>query len=351
MALLAVQEQGYTSVTAKGGALVVRRGAKEIISRPVHEVHELQLYGAVELTAAARWLVLDRRIDTIFLTRYGQYRGRLVGRDTSNGQRRAAQYQFLLDSSLALELAKQLVRSKLKNQRFLLQRVRRDHPDRASPRSLVALRSLIRRVDEVQNLDVLRGVEGFGAVMYFRGLSKAFANPSFAFVHRNRRPPRDPINACLSFGYTILLTRVESAVWAAGLDPYLGALHEAGRGKPALALDLMEELRPVVVDRTVLRLINRRQLNPADFVNPEGELSQIADPEQEDEKDQSVAVHLGPVGRPILLRELGRTWRSRHVDPVRQVKHTLRAIADHQPQQLGALFEGRRSMYEPFRWR
>ncbi|HQU47460.1 MAG TPA: CRISPR-associated endonuclease Cas1, partial [Pirellulales bacterium] len=114
------------------------------------------------------------------------------------------------------------------------------------------------------SLDRLRGLEGQGAALYFSQFGKLLRVPQFDFTHRNRRPPRDPVNACLSFGYAVLGSLVESQAQRCGLDPTLGFLHQAAYGRPSLALDVLEEFRPLV-DGLVLRLLNRRQLGPNDF--------------------------------------------------------------------------------------
>ena len=108
----------------------------------------------------------------------------------------------------------------------------------------------------------MRGAEGAGSAGYFSGFGAAIVNPDFAFTGRNRRPPRDPVNACLSFGYALLTAMVTNIAERVGLDPMVGALHDLDYGRPSLALDLIEEWRPVLVDSVVLRLVNRRQITP-----------------------------------------------------------------------------------------
>jgi len=223
--------------------------------------------------------------------------------------------------------------------------------EHAAPAALAGLRHLIERVADVDDLNVLRGIEGQGAKLYFEGFGAAILNPVFSFKGRNRRPPKDPVNACLSFGYTLLLTRVESAVRRAGLDPYLGALHDPGRGKPSLCLDLMEVFRPAVVDRLVLRLLNRRQLTPDDFIDPNahvGEVSAPPDVELDESEKVPNAVFLGPVGRPVMLREMARVRREpqRYEPDGKQL--TLGAIVSREASQLARLFEGTCDRFVPY---
>lgn len=350
MALLAIQQQGAT-VRIKDQALIVEQGGKVLHCRPLHEIDELQLMGRVELAAAARSQLLRAGVDTCFLSLRGDFLGRLVGQQSRAAERRVAQYRTLQDPARCLTLARAVVGGKLRNQRALLQRVRRERPAVDLAACLAALRQSIRRVDEVDSIESLRGVEGSGAAMYFRGFGRAIAPADMAFSGRNRRPPRDPVNACLSFGYAVLLSRVMSAVARAGLDPCLGALHEPGRGKPALVLDLMEELRPLVVDRLVLRLVNRRQLGPADFVDPtaDGAMLSVA-PEQETTNAGSGGrnrpVYLGPIGRAVLLRELAGVWRTRSRRGEDDKRETLADLINGQARLLARVFEDRSPAYE-----
>lgn len=345
MALLAVQRPG-AQVTLQAEALVVRADDQVVTTKPLHEIDEVHLYGDVTLTPPARTALLKRGVDTLLLTPTGRYLGRLESPLTANAPRRLAQYRTLLDPQKALQLARALVAAKLTNQRNLLVRIRREHPESGSPAALAALRQLIARCPETDDLDVLRGIEGQGAAMYFRGLSAAVRRPDMRFPRRSRRPPRDPFNACLSFGYTLLLTRVDSILRRVGLDPWLGALHEPEAGKPSLVLDLMEPFRPLVVDRLVLRLVNRGQLSPGDFVHPEVKPEDVSDPQAAAPTEP--AVHLGPVARPIFLRALQEQWRTPYLYAPREARFELAVILQHQATELAQFFEGRRDHFNPY---
>ncbi|MBU1429982.1 CRISPR-associated endonuclease Cas1 [Myxococcota bacterium] len=367
MALLALQDQA-ARLTARGGALEVFKADERIATKPLHEIDEVHIYGAIEITAAARLALLGAGVDVLFFTAKGQWRGRLISAESSNAARRMAQYTFIARSPCGecgraatagrgegepegfvrtggvspLELAAMIVRGKLRNQRAVLARVQRRPPGaEVLGASLAGLRKLMEQIEHAADADALRGLEGYGASLYFRGLSAAILNPLFTFKGRNRRPPKDPINACLSFGYTLLATRVESAVRRAGLDPYLGVLHAPIRGNPALVLDLMEPFRPHI-DRLVLRLINRRQLKPEDFINPFAGAERVGAPSAEEVPE---AVYLGPEGRGIFLREISALWRQRYAHEGQQ--QSLTAIMDLQAQALAALFEGRADTFAP----
>lgn len=323
MAQLAVQRPGARVGFSARGFEVQLDGAT-LVRRPLHEVDEIVLFGNADLTPAARDAALSNHVDVLYLSRAGRYRGRLVGFGSNAGERRLEQLRALADPERRLELARHVVLAKLQNQRALLQRVRRERPAAIVQGTIDTLLAAEARVARAADLDVLRGLEGLGAAAYFKGFGAAITNPAFVFSGRNRRPPRDPVNAALSFGYTLLMTRVESAIHTVGLDVALGALHEAGRGKPALALDLMEPWRPVLVDRVVLRLVNRGQLTPGDFGDPrarfeDAEPEPAVDPLDLDAGNEPTptasvdgpAVWLAETGRSVLIQELGAAVRTR----------------------------------------
>lgn len=130
---------------------------------------------------------------------------------------------------------------------------------------ILLLRNLVSKIDEVDNIESLRGYEGRGTAIYFEGFSKGFLTEDFAFQRRVRRPPTDPVNALLSLGYTLLLNQVIASVNLVGFDPFFGTLHSMDYGRPSLALDLMEEWRPTIVDTLVLSVLNLKALIPSDF--------------------------------------------------------------------------------------
>jgi CRISPR-associated protein Cas1 len=190
---------------------------------------------------------------------------------------RVNQYQTFADPAKALSLAKAAVRAKVCNQRTLLMRSLRsrslDEADEARGSDEPAARDmadLLPRIDRAAGLDSLLGLEGQAAALYFsqfgRMLKAAPPGEGFDFLKRNRRPPRDPVNALLSFAYAILAKDCFSAVCTVGFDPYLGFFHAGKHGRPSLALDLMEEFRAVIADSVVLTLINTRAVTPGDFL-------------------------------------------------------------------------------------
>ena len=169
------------------------------------------------------------------------------------------------DDGFCLKTAKSIVKGKLSNLRTVLMRLNRQRENLELDNQILALRNLIPKVDEAGSLDTLRGYEGKGSAIYFEGFSKGFLAEDLEFPGRVRRPPTDPINALLSLGYTLLLNQVIAAVSLVGFDPYFGSLHSVDYGRPSLALDLMEEWRPIIVDTLVLSVFNLKALTPSDF--------------------------------------------------------------------------------------
>lgn len=340
MAIVSVQDQG-AEVTTRGGALVVRRRGEDVRVVPLHEVEELHVHGGVELTAAGRNWLMANGVDTVFLTLDGRVRGRLVGVESAAGERRLAQYRLVADEARRLALARRFVDGKAANQYAVLLGRQRHLRDDGVADALALLRSVPARTASVTTLDALRGVEGAAADAYFGVFGRLLRPSAFGWTGRSRRPPRDGPNALLSYLYTLLLVRVESAVRAAGLDVGLGVLHEAGRGKPALALDLMEELRPMC-DTLALTLLNRRQLGPEDFGPP-------ASDDVAGEVAETGAVHLQEVGRAVVLREWARKLSERLPHPIRGDDWTVAALLREQALQLVRVVAGEQDIYLPAR--
>lgn len=340
MSLLALTHS-QAHLRVRGGALEVEESGVVTHTLQPHLLREVHLYGKADLSADARNLCLREGIDVVFLTADGRVRGRLIGPGSRWGERRVAQLKAVLDPALRLNLARAIVAGKLANQYAVLLARQLHLRDEALADALVGLRGSLRPLDRASTLDELRGAEGLGARWYFQGFARALSAPGFSFTGRNRYPPRDPVNAALSFGYALLQTRCEQAVLTAGLDLYVGFLHEATRGAPAMALDLMEELRPVV-DRVVLTVFNRRQLAPDDFREPlEEELEGVTlDPGER-------AVYLSDTGRTILLRaweaELDRLW----THPIRGDRWPLRELPLQQAQLLVRVLVGEAPTYIP----
>jgi CRISPR-associated protein Cas1 len=277
MAILYLIEQG-AYVRKTGTRLVVEKKGKLIQWVHGEDLEQVLIFGNIQFSAGAINFLLAEGIDTVFLSTYGKYKGRLLAHLGKNIELRRMQFRSADNEPAVLSLARCFVAGKLRNYRVLLRRHNRDRGDEEVENATHRIRSLISRLDECTTLDELRGFEGKGSFYYFRGLGKIIRKTEFTFEKRTRRPPRDPVNALLSFGYTLLFNAVHTAVCVVGLDPYLGCLHGMDYGRPSLVLDLMEEWRPVLVDSVALRCINRNILALRDFhfqqevdLPPEGE--------------------------------------------------------------------------------
>ena len=275
MSFLYVTEPGST-VAADGNRLQIIREGETLRWVPISKLQQLILIGPIGLTVGARNLCLKHGIDTIFLSSSGAYRGRLIGPLPAYAELRWLQYQQLHNPDFALAFTREIVRGKIVNLRNLL--LKRTEPTPAT----TELRQLATKAAAADSIDVARGYEGRAAALYYNAFGGLITNPDFSFTSRNRQPPRDPLNILLSLGYTILAARVESAIHQTGLDIALGALHLPQNGKPSLALDLMEEFRPSIVDTTVLRCVNLRILRPDDFHSTADSTDYLANAPAED---------------------------------------------------------------------
>jgi len=341
--VVAITEAG-ASLHLAGETLQLRKAGKPVRHFKLAELESLMLFGAVELTHAALAELLARGVDVVFLTKGGSYRGRLVSRLSRHVDLRVKQYRLLSDESFAFPLARRMVEGKIRNQRHTLLRAQASLGDEELAAILARLRFLAASARNAQSREELLGIEGAAASAYFQGFAKTIRNPLFSFTGRNRRPPRDPINACLSFGYTLLTTLAEGEVAACGLDPLLGAYHQPEYGRPSLALDIVEEFRAPIVDAVTLRLVNRRQLVPADFGSPseafgEDQLALEGEPQE--------GVYLLDTGRKIFIREFLRRLREEVYDPRDGVTVDYRGLLRSQIYRVARALRGE-GEYEPY---
>ncbi len=271
MATLYVTEQG-SEIGCEGERLVVRRDDAVIASVPLIKIEDVVIIGNVSLSTPAIKRMLDNGVNVTFLTVHGRYQGRLVGAVSAHAALRAAQYRRAEDREWSLRLAQRFVEGKLRNCRAVLRRFARNRADAPAEveRAADDLDRFIERVPRTTTLNALMGVEGSATARYFAGV-RALIGPEWRFEARIRRPPPDRVNALLSFGYTLLVHKMLGAVEATGFDPYLGYLHQIDYGRPSLALDLIEEFRPILVDSLVIRCCNDGRIAFDDFTEtPDG---------------------------------------------------------------------------------
>lgn len=268
MAILYVTEQG-SSLTKQGDRLVVMKQGKAIHWAHAFKVEQVALMGNISLSPAVVGFLLEQGIDTVFLTYFGRYRGRLISQFGKNIELRRQQFKKIDDLEFKLKQARSCVKGKINNCRVFLRRRNQEFNNPDITKVVHRLRRLATQVDSTDSIESLMGVEGAGAAAYFGSFGLLIKNSNVVFSGRNRRPPKDPVNVLLSLGYTLLANAIHTQVNIVGLDPYLGCLHSAEYGRPSLVLDLMEEFRPALVDSTVIYAVNTNIIKHTDFYKPD----------------------------------------------------------------------------------
>lgn len=264
MATLYLLEQG-TSLFKENLRFIIHVPKKDKFELPVREVERILLFGNINLSTPAIAVCLESSINVLFLSPSGRYKGHLWNKDYSNLNVELLQYQNHNNARFQSAISQAIVKGKLLNSKQLLLRLNRQRKILAVQKTISDLDSELKAIDSVINIDRLRGYEGISAARYFSALGQLITNTNFAFSQRYRQPPTDPVNALLSFGYTLLFNNVLSLIIAEGLSPYFGNLHYGERKKPYLAFDLMEEFRSPIVDSLMLNLVNKNILKKEDF--------------------------------------------------------------------------------------
>jgi len=268
MAVLYVDEYG-AAVRLSAGRIEIDKGGVLLASVRLHELECLVVQENCAVTSAALRALLREGVETAFVTHNGEYLGRLEPVAGKNVGTRKAQYRMSEREDFCLALAKRFVAGKLANMRTLIMRYARRNSEDESECAETLRRAAV-AAGAADSIEELLGHEGTGSCAYFSALAR-IAPVSFGFAGRNRRPPLDPFNAMLGFGYALLENVVQRAVGIAGLDPFCGFFHRDAYGRESLVLDLMEEMRPVVADSVVLDCCSRSVLDPkADFEARDG---------------------------------------------------------------------------------
>jgi CRISP-associated protein Cas1 len=258
-----------------GENVVVNKEEKVSMSLPLHNLENIVCFNYPGVSPALMAACADRGIGLCFLKPSGRFLARVTGKVKGNLLLRKKHYQLSYSRNAVLTIARGFLLGKIANSRKVIERALRDHAllvDVSSLRDVsYFLMGTLKAIQVAETLDELRGLEGSAAKQYFRVFGQLILHQQedFPFKERSRRPPRDNMNSLLSFLYTLLTYEVASALEAVGLDPYVGFLHADRPGRPSLALDLMEELRPVFADRLALSLVNRKQVNAEGFAPKE----------------------------------------------------------------------------------
>lgn len=267
--LFVTSEDIYLSLD--GENVVASRDRQELARYPLHTLSGIVSFAYPGASPALMGGCARRGVSMSFCTPRGRFLARVCGENNGNVLLRREQYRRADDTYQSCCIARSMVFGKLYNARWSIERTRRDHGLRVDAEHLTAvssqLKGLLPQVAAETSLDSLRGLEGAGATAYFGVFDELILGekPLFAFNVRSRRPPQDPINALLSFAYSLLANDCASALESVGLDSYVGFLHRDRPGRSSLALDLMEELRPCLAERFVLTLVNNRVFGQKDF--------------------------------------------------------------------------------------
>ena len=326
MATIYVTTQGAT-VQRRSGQLLVCKEARILENVPETHVRQLILFGNVNLTTPAVAFCLDQSIDVVFLTQGGRFRGRLNGDGGKSAELRRKQYERALDKAFCLAQVRAIVAGKIKNQ---IAFARRQTETRAATRELELLRRSLESVQRAESVETLLGIEGSASAAYFKSFAACVPLP-WRFEKRTAHPPRDAVNALLSLSYTLLYNRAAAHLNMIGLDAYQGFFHMARRGHAALASDLIEEFRAVLADALVLKLLRRKQLQPADVAQEKGEF------------------RLRPQGSKIFFTEFERKLNSRRVaEEHGDLNLTYAQIVVRQAHHLARVIAGEESRYVPF---
>lgn len=226
-------------------------------------IEQVLVFGYSQITTQALRVCLNRHIPVLYLSRMGQCYGRLLPMEVR--YRQLSRLQQEMPDPIRLSAARAIVRTKLNNSRVLLQRIGRSRPSSTLSTRIQQIADLLPAVESATSTQELHGFEGAGAAAYFAALGSGLTNNNFSFSGRSRRPPADPVNALLSFGYQLLWNHLYGLIEAQDLDPYEACLHEGSRKHAALASDLVEAFRAPIADSLMLYLVNRRIVNEDDF--------------------------------------------------------------------------------------
>jgi len=329
---LYVQAQ-HGRVSKKGETLEIANEEGDIVKARLVDVSNLVIMGNVYVTTPTLHELMARQIPISWHGYGGWFMGHTTGTGHKNVELRTAQHRASFDEGWCLRIAQGLVAAKIANSRTLL---RRNWKDDGMPEELAnEFKRIMGKCERTESLGELLGMEGLAAARYFAHFDRMFSVVDdgvtrFDFNGRNRRPPTDPVNALLSFGYAMLARTMHQTLAGMGLDPYRGIYHQPRYGRPALALDLMEPFRSLVVDSTVIQVINNGEIAPTDFMRAGG------------------AVNLNERGRKTFISAFERRLSHEVTHPIFEYKVSYRAVLELQARLLGRHLLGELDAYPNF---
>lgn len=324
----------------EGENIVILEEEKMLGRVPLHTLENIVCFTYKGASPALMGACAERKIGMSFFSPRGAFLARVVGKEYGNVLLRKEQYRVSDDDDRSVAYAKNMILGKVFNCRWSIERTLRDHAQRVDVERLKQVSNVLHdalpRIDNASVLDELRGLEGKAAEQYFSVFDDLILNQkdNFAFIKRNRRPPMDNINALLSFAYTVLAGDCANALASVGLDPYVGFMHGDRPGRTSLALDLMEELRPVLADRFVLTLVNTKAVQGNHF-----------------EKQKDNAVFLNDSGRKVFFSVWQNHKRESLTHPYLKEKIVWGLVPYVQALLLARTIRGDVEEYLPFLWK
>ena len=328
MATMYVTEQG-ARIEKEYRRLLVTKEDEVLLRTPLSRVSHVMLVGRVGTTTPALLALLDAGVGLTLINRAGKLRGHLMPPAARNILLRHRQYERAQDAAFCLEVARAIVSGKLRNQRTLARRLCRSRT--GVDEALVArITAAIKKVAAAKDMASLRGLEGAGARAYF-GILRQALEPGWHFEKRVRRPPTDPVNSLLSLAYTLLGSSLMAALEVVGLDPYDGFFHADKYGRPALALDLVEEFRSVIADSVVLTLVNKNILEVDDF-----------------ERGRERGVYLSQEGLRKFFQQYTARLNTKVLHPLAGRRLTYQQVFEVQAWLMRKVIEGKVDNYRPF---
>ena len=317
--------------------IVISIDGKEVKRLPIHILEGIICFNYNGVSPGVMKLCSENNISIAFLTPYGRFCARLTGKVNGNVYLRREQYRIADSDEKSLAIAKNCIIGKLHNSRKMLMRAVRDHKEKINSevmnKTIENIKEQLEKIKLLDSKDSLRGIEGEAARSYFRNFNEMILTQKdiFLFNERTKRPPKDRVNALLSFLYSLLTYEVQSALESVGLDSYVGFFHTDRPGRPSLALDMMEELRGYMVDRLVLTLINKKQIDKKHFEEKENE-----------------SVLLNEKGRNLVIEAWQKKKQEEMTHPFIDEKIQIGLLPYVQAQLLARVIRGDIEEYPPF---
>lgn len=317
MSNLYVYEQGAV-LGYKENRLIITYSKDDFKSIPVENIDNIIIFGGIQVSTACIQQLLLKGIPLTWLSKNGSYFGRLESTSHINIDRQRMQFRKSDDEKFSLEISKKFIKGKFTNQRTILMRANKMLKNSDMSDIILKMSVYSKKIDEAKTIEELMGIEGFFAKMYYQGINYII-DKEYSFKQRTRRPPKDPFNAVLSFGYTLLHYEIFTMLVSKGLNPYAAFLHSDRHKHPALCSDLMEEWRPILVDSLAISLLNNGKLLKKNFTY----------------NDENGGVYLDKEGCRKFIENFEKRLRQ-EVGYVEEVpyKMSFRRIIEHQVMQI-----------------